>query len=572
MRDFATFKHRAEPRNCIYLRLIMVNTGKLDIPDGVYGGKLNAELWKLLYNESLGKGLMHLLLEVVKVDLLMIDETTLKKQFPNTVLQLLAINITDLTGNKELLARCLEVQVLLDRSRISQTLKNVSELYDQLFDETNNYVFLVRRIALIRLAKGIFTNELPEIFEKLETIVPAIPYPYWQLRVIDQMPAVFSPVACQELLQVGLELQVKRLADNGDFNGARLCLNSLCAIGSLTTSASLIEQALLFELEGDKIISEKKPNTYYPTISQKFSEGFKLIKTVADCQAIKDRLMAKLQKAQLEDAQMMAAVGLDMSPNIDFKKLQKNIADLNLSSFVAAIQALLEIPILPVDLIKGAAAEQEANQSPLGKLFTDQVRLSAKGKPVGFSEGEQAKANQIRMQHREVMIVFIKMIKDVMDLYDMPIKEAVFEMLAEIKSPLVSNTRIYPYTEGLFQGFQNNYVISAHLLVPQLENSLRELATQNHISVTNYEKREEFENTLGGTLDKTGHLIKEELLVELRSFFTDSTSVNFRNELLHGLMSTDLIQHYGIYNWWLMLKMIFQTKRYFELPNQILHS
>lgn len=544
----------------------MINTGKLDIPDGVYGGKLNAELWKQLYNESLEKGLIHLLLEVEKVDLLMIDKSTLEKQFPDTVQQLLAINITNLTGNKELLARCLEVQVLLDRSRINQTLKSISDLYDQLFDETNNYVFLVRRIALIRLAKGIFTNELDKIFKKLKTIVPAMLSPYWQLRVIEQMPAVFSPVACQELLQVGLELKLKRLTDMGDFSGARVCLNSLCTIGSLTISGSLIEQALLFELEGDKIISEKQLNTYYPT-SKKFREGFELIKSVADCQAIKDRLIAKLQKAQLEDAQMMVAVGLDISPNIDYKKLQEAIGDLNISSFVAAFQALLEIPILPLNLINEAAMEQEANQSPLGKLFSEQVRLSAKGKPVGFGKGEQAKANQIRMQHREVMIVFIKMIKNAIDMYDMPIKEAVFKMLVEIKSPLVSNTRFYLFAEGLFQGFQNNYVISAHLLVPQLENTLREFATKHHISVTNYKIREEFENTLGGILEKTELLIKEELLVELKSFFTDSTSVNFRNELLHGLMSTDRIEHYGIYNWWLMLKLIFQTKHYFKLPN-----
>ncbi|WP_432329925.1 DUF4209 domain-containing protein [Mucilaginibacter sp. P25] len=84
------------------------------------------------------------------------------------------------------------------------------------------------------------------------------------------------------------------------------------------------------------------------------------------------------------------------------------------------------------------------------------------------------------------------------------------------------------------------------------------------MSVTNYNQDEEFENTFGGVLQKLTGVFGEEVIVELQSFFLDSSNVNFRNELMHGFMDERRIEHYAIYAWWLTLKFVYQTEGYFK--------
>ncbi|MFC3161608.1 hypothetical protein ACFOEQ_27085 [Chryseobacterium arachidis] len=65
----------------------------------------------------------------------------------------------------------------------------------------------------------------------------------------------------------------------------------------------------------------------------------------------------------------------------------------------------------------------------------------------------------------------------------------VAKLLIESKSPFVPEDRLHIYSLGITAGFQNDFVTAAHLLIPQLENSLRHLAVSNDIIVTTYDKR-----------------------------------------------------------------------------------
>ena len=69
---------------------------------------------------------------------------------------------------------------------------------------------------------------------------------------------------------------------------------------------------------------------------------------------------------------------------------------------------------------------------------------------------------------------------------------------------------------------------------------------------------------LGGILDiyveRNGH----EVFRELKDFLLENNSVNFRNELCHGLLSPFVIEHYGIYVWWLTLKLIYDKENVFK--------
>jgi hypothetical protein len=228
------------------------------------------------------------------------------------------------------------------------------------------------------------------------------------------------------------------------------------------------------------------------------------------------------------------------------------------------MEMLLSLPIPSIDLITKQCEGHEP--SFLERVFSEHVKLSPQGKPVGFKDGKDAKDNQTRLLLREYMIVLIKILKDIMDNYGTPDNRQVFELLLELKSPFIPPERTLLYAMGLGAGFSGNLIEAAHLLIPQLENSFRFLATTQGISVTNYGNgQEQLENTMGGTLQKITPITDKDLLAELQNFLLDGSSVNFRNELMHGLISPKLSEHYGYYLWWLSLKMIYQTKSMFHL-------
>ena len=69
--------------------------------------------------------------------------------------------------------------------------------------------------------------------------------------------------------------------------------------------------------------------------------------------------------------------------------------------------------------------------------------------------------------------------------------------------------------------------------------------------------------------DKNGKMLDgicdRDLLLELNNFLVDGNGVNFRNRICHGLISPIETEYYGIYLWWITLKMLYQTDKYFSI-------
>lgn len=143
-------------------------------------------------------------------------------------------------------------------------------------------------------------------------------------------------------------------------------------------------------------------------------------------------------------------------------------------------------------------------------------------------------------------------------------RNVIFHLVDQCESRFIPEERKYIYAEGLYAGFKNDFLLASHLLIPQIENSLKFIAEQNQIVISRLADEMQYDNTLGGTLEKIKGITDSDLHKELIGFLADSNDINFRNELCHGLMNPMLINHYGIYLWWLSLKMIIQTKDYFS--------
>ena len=93
--------------------------------------------------------------------------------------------------------------------------------------------------------------------------------------------------------------------------------------------------------------------------------------------------------------------------------------------------------------------------------------------------------------------------------------------------------------------------------MPQLEHALHNIAEIYNGTITSLEAKRQEEPTLRKVLIMLKGIIEEETLFEIESFLHSGSDANFRNNLLHGLLSPFEIDKHGIYLWWLSLKIYF---------------
>lgn len=136
-------------------------------------------------------------------------------------------------------------------------------------------------------------------------------------------------------------------------------------------------------------------------------------------------------------------------------------------------------------------------------------------------------------------------------------------------SEFVPASRESIWARGLHAGMIGDFLTSAHVLVPQVEHSIRALLLRSgKVPVTwtkdGYEEAPDLNDVLRDP--ETEKVLGKDLLFTFRSVFVNKIGGNFRNRLAHGLVETE--EFFGdtsIYAWWLLLKCVVM----FALPQSL---
>jgi hypothetical protein len=131
---------------------------------------------------------------------------------------------------------------------------------------------------------------------------------------------------------------------------------------------------------------------------------------------------------------------------------------------------------------------------------------------------------------------------------------------------LVSNNPFVPpghegiFLRGIHAGFEGDFLLATHLLVPQFERSLRRYLKQCGVVTWILKDGLQKEPDLGGmlSLPRTKELLGEDLVFDLRGILTEKFGVNLRNDMAHGNMAeSEFFRGVGpTYFWWLLLRMV----------------
>ena len=134
-----------------------------------------------------------------------------------------------------------------------------------------------------------------------------------------------------------------------------------------------------------------------------------------------------------------------------------------------------------------------------------------------------------------------------------------FEYLAR-ESSLVPGGREKMWAIGLHSGYEGDFVVALHVLVPQIENMVRVHFKEAGVSTSTLAPDGvETENGLSTLVQcpEAVEVFGEDLLFELKYLLCSSFYSNIRNKVAHGLLShDDCYSEALLYCWWLSLRLV----------------
>jgi hypothetical protein len=137
-------------------------------------------------------------------------------------------------------------------------------------------------------------------------------------------------------------------------------------------------------------------------------------------------------------------------------------------------------------------------------------------------------------------------------------KEDLYSLCQE--SSAVPSYRIRLWTDGLYFGFEYDFITAIHLLIPQVEHLVRVKMKEAGIVTTVLDREGvETEKGLSSLLDDTNidKVFDENFIFELKALLTENSGVNLRNSIAHGLISYNQLQSIQvIYMWWFCLRIV----------------
>ena len=201
-------------------------------------------------------------------------------------------------------------------------------------------------------------------------------------------------------------------------------------------------------------------------------------------------------------------------------------------------------------------------------LFSSDGRVVAKRPAFGTGDGsrdEQAiLAGMIRDHEISISLVVQGCVLPALDILrcEHRVRERDFIELASC-SPIVPPDRRILIGKALFAGYDHDFLVALHLLVPQIEHLVR-YHLQRAGAITAKLDADGIETEVGLSslmdLPEVSKVFGENLAFELRAVFSDACGPNLRNQVAHGLLNDNECHSiYTVYAWWLTLRLVFNS-------------
>lgn len=125
-------------------------------------------------------------------------------------------------------------------------------------------------------------------------------------------------------------------------------------------------------------------------------------------------------------------------------------------------------------------------------------------------------------------------------------------------NPLIREGHEGIFLRGIQAGFFGDWLVAMHLLVPQIEDSLRYVLQQHGEVTSTLKNGVQMEKDINELLweESAEKIFGPDILFDLRGILIERFGGNLRNELAHGLMSEGMFYRAeAVYLWWLVIRL-----------------
>lgn len=283
--------------------------------------------------------------------------------------------------------------------------------------------------------------------------------------------------------------------------------------------------------------------------------------------------LSEIQKASLDEMKTFSTEKLDISAPIESAKEHVRGQDL----LTALLRFALGHDLTDCAKLKETVSKN-ANDFPMQHLFgaaiIDDLGRVIKQKPglIGLSGEELEKRLQEEMFSHAAQFMWSLRVTAYIEPARIQIYNDHHPGADELAFLVTNNPFVPPGHEGIclrgiVAGFHGDFLVAAHLLVPQIENSLRYVLESQGVDVSNLKSDgTQPVKVLGAIfgMKETTEIFGESLCFELRGCLIEKTGYDFRNRVAHGFVSeAECYSAAASHIWWLVLRIclipIFQT-------------
>jgi hypothetical protein len=327
--------------------------------------------------------------------------------------------------------------------------------------------------------------------------------------------------------------------------------------------AALILAAETYVKESEQALKEESPS--YLRASHFMEKAYVAFRDIPDQTA---KLRAEqCHKTLLEYQEKSQKELVSMRVEYDFtQEVQYAKESIQGKEFQEAIFTLATLVPLEKVIDLRATTEQSLKDDPLASIFPVRM-MNTQGKTVATDNGANNSEDSIKfkmnqdssLKYKVYAEILIEPARDQITLEHEINEINIEDLLFLVKdNPFVPSGREYLFAKGLYAGLIGDFFTSTHLLIPQIENSVRHLLWQKGFIPSAYKNGIQNEHDLNKTLyrPEIKTIFDEDTLFTLKCLLVEHSGCNLRNRMAHGLIDDREFQP-GVmsYLWWLTLRL-----------------
>lgn len=190
-------------------------------------------------------------------------------------------------------------------------------------------------------------------------------------------------------------------------------------------------------------------------------------------------------------------------------------------------------------------------------------KVADRMQPTGFGEDPDGAARRKRLAQQASQILYPTAAEWRLE----PARKAIaaehpirFRDLAFLvtNNPLIREGHEGIYLRGIQAGFFGDWLLAMHLLIPQIEDSIRYVLQQHGEVTSTLKTGVQMEKDINDLLweDAAEKILGADILFDLRGILIEKFGANMRNECAHGLMHKGMfLRAESIYLWWLVIRL-----------------